>query len=313
MGETNDGMLSPFQSLPEGCISHILFYTSLQDACGASLISKDFNSASKSDTVWGKFLPPDLKEIISNLVPWLSSKTKKELYRLLCHFSNPIDKGILINKGNRRFWLTKCRKKCYMLSAWELSIHKKGDPECWKWYELSGSRFSEVAELQHVDILDIQVKMPARSLSLKTNYAAYLVFKTTDYSYGLETVAKASVSFAATAATSGLSEPEGDSVYLKIPKIPAEVHYLPPIYEDDLRYGWWEPDMQRRIVLAPRPEPEIDGRVPCERNDGWQEIFLGEFFNDEGVGDIEIKISEILDSKRGLILEGIELRPKEEA
>ena len=101
MGEVNDGMLSPFQSLPEGCKSHIIFYTSIQDACSASLISKEFNSASKSDTVWGKFLPPDLKEIISNLVPWLSSKTKKELYRLLCHFSNPIDKGILINKGNR--------------------------------------------------------------------------------------------------------------------------------------------------------------------------------------------------------------------
>nr|XP_027119489.1 F-box protein PP2-B10-like [Coffea arabica] len=311
MGEVNDGMLSPFQSLPEGCKSHIIFYTSIQDACSASLISKEFNSASKSDTVWGKFLPPDLKEIISNLVPWLSSKTKKELYRLLCHFSNPIDKGILINKGNRRFWLTKCSKKCYMLSAWELSIHKKEDPECWKWYELSGSRFSEVAELQRVDILDIRVKMPARSLSLKTNYGAYLVFKTNEYSYGLKTVAKASVSFAATAGTSGLSEPmEGDSVYLKIP---TDVHYLTPTDEDDPGYRRREPDLQRRFVLVPRPEHEIDGRVPRERNDGWQEIMLGEFFNDEGVGDVEIKISEILDWKKGLILEGIELRPKEEA
>ena len=65
----------------------------------------------------------------------------------------------------------------------------------------------------------------------------------------------------------------------------------------------------------PRPENEIDGRVPRERSDGWQEILLGEFFNDEGVGYLEIKISEtkIWNYKRGLILEGIEIRPKEEA
>ena len=70
-----------------------------------------------------------------------------------------------------------------------------------------------MAELQHVDILGTRVKMPTRSLSLKTNYAAYLVFKTKEYSCGLETAAKASVSFAATAGTSDVSEPmEGDSI-----------------------------------------------------------------------------------------------------
>lgn len=168
-----------------------------------------------------------------------------------------------------------------------------------------------MAELLDVCWLDIRGTMPTRLLSLNTNYAAYLVFKTTENSYGLETVAKASVSFAAATGTSSggartgdLVEPEGDSVYLKT-----------PTYIHDLRYGWRRPGMRPRRARRPRPEHEIDGRVPRQRNDGWQEVLLGEFVNDEGDGDVEIKVSEtkILNWKRGLILEGIELRPKKEA
>ncbi|KAL2485445.1 F-box protein PP2-B10 [Abeliophyllum distichum] len=59
---------------------------------------------------------------------------------------------------------------------------------------------------------------------------------------------------------------------------------------------------------------DIDGRMPEERRDMWMEIELGEYFNDEGdEGDIQMQLleTEILGWKRGLIIEGIELRPKE--
>lgn len=41
------------------------------------------------------------------------------------------------------------------------------------------------------------------------------------------------------------------------------------------------------------------------------EIELGEFYNDEGDdGEVEMRLREISDWKSGLIVEGIEVRPK---
>ncbi|KAL7177420.1 hypothetical protein ACSBR2_030727 [Camellia fascicularis] len=54
-----------FSSLPEGCISAILSFTSPLDVCRSSTLSWGFKLASDSDTVWEKFLPSDYREIIS--------------------------------------------------------------------------------------------------------------------------------------------------------------------------------------------------------------------------------------------------------
>nr|XP_029121210.1 putative F-box protein PP2-B8 [Elaeis guineensis] len=51
----------------------------------------------------------------------------------------------------------------------------------------------------------------------------------------------------------------------------------------------------------------------CLRDDGWMEIKLGEFYNDEGNdGDVEIRLTETkaLHWKNGLIIQGLEVRPK---
>ncbi|KAL0348996.1 UNVERIFIED_CONTAM: F-box protein PP2-B13 [Sesamum angustifolium] len=61
-------------------------------------------------------------------------------------------------------------------------------------------------------------------------------------------------------------------------------------------------------------ESNTDARVPCRRIDGWLEQELGEFLVAEGDNrDVEAKLSgtEILYRKGGLIVEGIEVRPKE--
>nr|GEY04370.1 hypothetical protein [Tanacetum cinerariifolium] len=51
--------------------------------------------------------------------------------------------------------------------------------------------------------------------------------------------------------------------------------------------------------------------APTTRNDGWMEIELGEFYHDDGnEGDVEMKFQEHRTWKTGLIVEGIELRPK---
>ncbi|KAK4339695.1 hypothetical protein RND71_041157 [Anisodus tanguticus] len=53
-----------------------------------------------------------------------------------------------------------------------------------------------------------------------------------------------------------------------------------------------------------------DERMPHEREDGWLEIELGEFFNG-GNGDEEITMMLMDHVKGGLVIEGIELRPKQ--
>ncbi|KAL3506360.1 hypothetical protein ACH5RR_031742 [Cinchona calisaya] len=196
-------------------------------------------------------------------------------------------------------------KNCHMLCARELSITWENDSRYWRWTSIPESRFSEVAELLNACWLDIRGKMKTRVLSLKTTYAAYLVYKITENSYGLEVAAKASIRLGT-----------------------------------DVRNRWWRPQLEPRLVhqtgldnsfviepaannsVCLKPPStfkddlpqKIEGRVPHERNDGWLEVFLGEFFNDEGEGEIEMQLSEteILNWKRGLIVEGIELRPKED-
>ena len=53
-------------------------------------------------------------------------------------------------------------------------------------------------------------------------------------------------------------------------------------------------------------------RVPREREDGWLEIELGEFYSDGSDEEVKVSLKEVKGEhlKGGLIVEGIELRPK---
>lgn len=111
-----------------------------------------------------------------------------------------------------------------------------------------------------------------KTLSPRTNYAAYLVFKLVRDRYG----------FRHTPVELSLTINEGTDS--------GEV---------------------RRLILDSRPN--APPQQAKERADGWLEIEMGEFFNEFG-GDmtVECNLQELHDDqlKRGLIIEGIELRPK---
>jgi hypothetical protein len=65
---------------------------------------------------------------------------------------------------------------------------------------------------------------------------------------------------------------------------------------------------------ASEPARENNGQYPKKRGDGWLEIELGEFFCKEGEDrELEMSVQEVKggDWKGGLIVEGIEIRPKE--
>lgn len=81
---------SPFDYLPEDCISNIISFTTPRDACVAASVSKTFESAVQSDTVWEKFLPPDYSSLVPQSRVFLS---KKDLYFSLCHDPFLIEDG----------------------------------------------------------------------------------------------------------------------------------------------------------------------------------------------------------------------------
>lgn len=89
--------------LPEECISYILSFTSPTDVCRSKLVSPVFRSAADSDTIWGKFLPPDCYDIVSksssssSANQSIASMSKTQLYFHLCRNPVIIDNGTMVN------------------------------------------------------------------------------------------------------------------------------------------------------------------------------------------------------------------------
>ncbi|KAH7521823.1 hypothetical protein FEM48_Zijuj07G0073000 [Ziziphus jujuba var. spinosa] len=260
--------------LPEECISLIISFTSPKDACRSSLVCPLFRSAMDSDMVWRRFLPHDYHQILSNsaLVSSMDSLSKKDLFFHLC------DNPIIINiDKNMSFKIDKeSGKKCYMLAARRLSIIWGDTPPYWGWTSLPGmSRFSEVAELWSVCWLDIKARIETNMLSPKTTYGAYFVYQLNEYSDGFE---ENQVEFRVYFEGEGDVNGHGGS---------------------------------RSVFLDPL---EDEQQLCRDRGDGWIEVEMGEFYNDDGE-DHRVVVCSLMEtddyrSKSGLVVEGIEFRPK---
>lgn len=212
-------------------------------------------------------------------------------------------------------------KKCYMLSARDLAIVWSDTPDYWRWVpdpgsrfppplslslplcvlllpsifvisETAANRFAEVAELIGVCWLEINGRINTQMLSPATMYTAYLVFKLATGASGFRSQ-NAEVSVGLAGSTFGFKR----SVLL------------------DARIG-----RGRNLLLdnwfgskAYVPVGGGDGRYPEVRKDGWLEIKLGEFLNKESEdGELEMSITEVKGGhwKHGLVVQGIEIRPK---
>ncbi|XP_058770651.1 putative F-box protein PP2-B12 [Vicia villosa] len=293
-----------FHDLPEGCIENVLSFTTPQDVARLSLVSSTFKSAAESDSVWDKFLPADYRSIISqsetDVDDSLSVLSKKDLY------VNLTQKPILIDGGKKSFQLDKVDgKKCYMLSARSLFIVWGDTPRYWKWISLPDSRFSEVAELVSVCWFEIRGWINTSMLSPQTSYGAYLVFKATGSgTYGFEyQPVEASIVIAG-----------GDHVERNV-FLDAErgrrLRYQ--IVPRRFRTGIFSRAPFVEAPVAPTESVEDMQKYPKDRPDGWLEMELGEFFN-EGDDDkeMEIGVYEVKGGgwKGGLVVQGIEIRPK---
>ncbi|KAM3356907.1 F-box protein PP2-B10 [Capsicum galapagoense] len=260
--------MNPLIVLPEGCISEIISFTTPADAIRSSVISRGFKSAAESDIVWDKFLPSDHQQIVSRL--FLTAKRTFTLDSLsLLSF--------LTRANCRVFGLKTNGKKCYLLSARQLTISFSDNQFSWEHTFDADSRFPEVAFLNSVDLLDIRGRIGTRVLSSRTNYAAYLVFKVSERYHGLEST-KARVRFVN-------QESEYEAV-----------------------------DRATTVILAARTPRNLKGRLPEKRTDGWLEVEIGKFYNGESGddnGDVEARLldSRPFHAKCGLMIEGVEFRP----
>ncbi|CAI0551491.1 unnamed protein product [Linum tenue] len=276
-------------ALPEDCLSLILCFTSPQDACRSSAVSPEFHSVAQSDTVWQNFLPSDYRRIIADSVPALQFSSKKELYRKLCD-------SVLVDGGRKRLKLEKLSgKKCYELSARDLSITWSSESMYWTWTPLPESRFSEVAVLRTMSWLEIQDKINTQMLTPNTKYGAYLVLKLSNRAFGLDLMpSEVSVQV-------GNKEQCQNTAYLRRQKN-SHVEFM-----ETLMYGH-RTEALKSMVAAGGGE----GRLPAERKDGWLELEIGDFFNKEKSEEVKMVLKEVEGHhmKGGLIVHGIEIRPK---
>lgn len=150
------------------------------------------------------------------------------------------------------------------------------------WLQKYGSRFEEVAELRTIWWLEIRGSIHTKLLSPKTLYFVYLLVKFADRAYGLNT------------------HPSQASVQLNAVTSKRKV-YLHK--ERGCKNGG---SNENRVVVNGDDENE-------EGNDSWVEIELGEFYvNDFGEGVVEMCLKEVESQhlRGGLVVEGIQLRPK---
>ncbi|KAA8538880.1 hypothetical protein F0562_025572 [Nyssa sinensis] len=296
------GQLNLYE-LPEGCIANVLSLTSPRDACRLSLVASTFRSAAESDAVWGRFLPSDYHDILGRAVDSsqpLVFTSKKDLYFRLC------DHPLIIDKGTKSFSLEKWSgKKCYMLAAKDLAIVWGDTPMYWRWTSQRESRFKEVAELINVCWLEICGKIATCLLSPDTTYAAYLVFKSLTGAYGFE--------YQPVEVSVRIKGGEGETQNVFLDPDGGQMHRYQIIPR---RIGLFNRgfNMLRQQVTVPRDIS--NGQYPKQRGDGWMEIELGEYFNKGGDGEdgeLEMSLMEVKGGgwKSGLVVEGIEIRPKE--
>ncbi|CAO2040252.1 unnamed protein product [Urochloa humidicola] len=283
--------------LPDDLLAASIARTAPRDACRAAVVSPAFRAAADSDAVWSCFLPRDLPPLADGeLSP--APPTKKALFMRLSDSGSPV----LLADGLMSMWLDReTGAKCYMLSARALFIVWGDTPHYWSWIPITDSRFSEGAELRAVCWLEIRGKVHCKMLSQNSTYAAYMVFKILDESYGLDfPLQEAAVVIRESKLTRQVClqghEDEGENEE-EVPQ-----NYRPLMV----------PVMRGRLRRRNRPLPH-GVTVPKKRADGWLEMEMGEFTSEEGEdGEVSISLMETRGGnwKKGLIVQGIEIRAK---
>lgn len=141
--------------------------------------------------------------------------------------------------------------------------------------------------------LEIEGKIRTGILTPNTLYGAYLIMNVSHRAYGLDSEA------------SEVSIVVGN-------KVEKGKAYLYHKDEKELKMETLFYGNRREMLRMVHQDQENEGIPhPSKRDDGWMEIELGEFFSGEGDEDVKMSLREVgYLLKGGLVLEGIEVRPK---
>ncbi|KAK9136981.1 hypothetical protein Sjap_007575 [Stephania japonica] len=182
--------------------------------------------------------------------------------------------SILIGNDRKRFSLERpTGKKCYAFFARELGIVDSHKKESWSWIPLPGSKFKQLAKANEVWDLKIKHKINTNMLSPNTTYTAYLILSYESDCIGLD------VRPADTRVKFGGTKFSGKAL----------------LCQDTELMELWSPV-----------------QIPRQREDGWMEIELGDFFNNGGDGKVKMALKDTDTStpKCGFVIIGMEVRPK---
>ena len=170
------------------------------------------------------------------------------------------------------------------------------------------NRLLEVAELIKCVLAENSGKINTSMMSPATLYTAYLcvqAFKVTTRSFRF-----VSQPVEVAARVVGSASGHKRSVFLDAERRRNLRHQI---------VQWQCGRFTRSGILCQPPRPRVkdeDDERPKERGDGWLEMELGEFFNGGGDddGEVEMSVLEVKGGnwKGGLIVQGIEIRPKPE-
>ncbi|XP_062149984.1 putative F-box protein PP2-B12 isoform X1 [Alnus glutinosa] len=262
--------------MPEECIATIISFTSPREACRDSLVSRIFASAAGSDLVWERFLPPDYQQIISESVSSGSSASSSlnNLSKKDLYF-HLCDNPILLGNGNRSFAIDKLSgKKCYMLGARELSIVWGDNPQYWRWISSA-----ELPVLAQSRFSEVALLLDVCWLEIRGRIETKILSPNTKYgAYFIYAIADHNYKLHHAVKVSISYENEGNAT---------------------------------NAYLLPDTPGGHDGRLPRKREDKWFEIEFGEFFSGQVGSLVEMHLLGTAGNwKSGLVVHGIELRPK---
>ncbi|XP_021314338.1 uncharacterized protein LOC8056429 isoform X1 [Sorghum bicolor] len=271
--EGEDGEVSiSFRTLPYAKIGLV--------ALGIEIRPKGLLSTSiagKRVAIWPAFRAPCHLPLLAD------GEVLQPLASMKALFLRLLDGPVLLADGLTSSWLDKeTGGICYMLSARKLSIAWGDNPTYWHWIPITGFRFSEAAELQKAKWLEIRGNIDSKMLSQHTTYSAYIVYMISIDYYGLRAL-KTFVSLG------GRNKSTGHVCLV-----------------DGYNYSeHWQ------VMREYLPE---DTHFPQDRGGGgMMEAELGEFHISEGDnGEVSISLMDTFSSKCGLVVMGIEIRPKKQ-
>lgn len=164
--------------------------------------------------------------------------------------------------------------------------------------------------------LEIRGKIETEMLSPSTLYEAYLVFKLTTSNYGFQhQPVEVAVGLVGT-------ETPKQTVYLDAVDREWRQRHTTIVHRGSGLFNLGLFNLGRRrllgtqVAMITRNDPPAEDcsrrNDPKEREDGWLEVQLGEFFHDGVDGELEMSVLEIKGGqwKGGLLIQGVEIRPK---